>query len=634
MSWVERKTVIYQLEELPVDDEGKLAFIEPSMIRVYMPQLSHSVDIGSWCYTNRRRVSLNTVSPKFSVQEVQLNSFRPQRCSFIRGFIELLRQKSRLNYSASALTTLVREMQHFLSWCDKEFVAALDSKECYVSAVHQYTEVLIDKIRKNKIKPGTGYKEQHYIINIGRWIYDDQYGDLFRSIRKLRKSAASTKVTEKPDIETARRAYNVYKNIFEQISIFVLNVEPFPKKIELEHGHFWFFPSALHFAGPSNVMKKEFLTSKSVCYDYTNGTIRSVDEIKMLSKSCHTYDAIKLRKGRLKLMNEANRNPYHEYRIMAAKFAYYAFMMMFVANTGMNLGNVASLPWKGEYETVKEIQGFKTIKYRAYGREVSFFITNNFLSYFKKVLELRRYILKSMGIADFEYLFFSIRNKSIRILDMSLSKDIHQKLKDSFDFDDRVTTRMWRAFKSDWLIRKTDIQTASLLLQNSPATVAQRYAEGSEHEADQEMKKFFSEYRNELIISSSVTSTSVAPGQCIQSTPVALPYAPIKPDCFKPEGCLFCDKYRVHADETDYKKLLSFRYVLISTKALAHNEQHFNDLQMPVIERIDGLLKNISDSSCLSSDAVKRINMAVNQHGKLDEYWQKKLNILDDLGAF
>ena len=55
---------------------------------------------------------------------------------------------------------------------------------------------------------------------------------------------------------------------------------------------------------------------------------------------------------------------------------------------------------------------------------------------------------------------------------------------------------MWRSFKSDWLIRKRGIPTASLLLQNAPSTLMKYYAEGSEYESEQELTKFFSEYGN------------------------------------------------------------------------------------------------------------------------------------------
>ena len=634
MTWVERKTVTYGLEELPYDDEDKLIFIDPSIIRLHVPGYRYPVDIGSWCYTKRRKASLNCHSPRIAVQEVQPNSFRIQRVDFVRKFIEYLWQLQRMNKSPSTLQTQVNQLQRFLYWCNKEFVTALDSRECYANAIHQYTDEMIDKIRKSRLHINTAASRQQIMIGTGCAVYDDPYSDLFKSVRILRRSNAATNVTEKPDDETARRTYNVYMDLFGQLSDFVIDIEPFPKRIDLEHGYFWFFPTSLPFAGPSNVMSKEALESNFLCYDYINGTIRPLDEIKKLSKDVSPYRGNTNRKHTLKLIEEANRDPYHERRQMAAKLAFNAFIMMFSANTGMNLAQIISLPWTGEYEMGKQKQGFKTIKYRAHNREVAFFITNNFLPVFKKCLRLRSYILNSLGITDFEYLFFSVVNQTLRKLNDSLSTEIHVRLKNSFDFKDKVTTRMWRSFKSDWLIRKSGIPTASLLLQNAPTTLMKHYAEGSQYESEQELTKFFSEYENTLLISASSSSIPIAAGQCLQLDPVAIPFAPIKPNCSLPEGCLYCEKFRVNADETDYKKLLSFRYVLEFSKTLAHDEEHYQRVVSPTIERIDEVKSQILDSGILPSEIVKRITIEVYQYERLDKYWQKKLDLLDDLGAF
>ena len=493
---------------------------------------------------------------------------------------------------------------------------------------------MIDNIRKGKVHINSASMRQQILIAAGRAIYGDQYGDLFKSVRILRRSSAAIKVTEKPDDEIARRSYKIYNDVFEQLSDFVLDIEPFPKRINLEHGYFSFFPTTLRFAGPSNLMRKKILGSQYLCYDYSNGTIRPLDEIIKSLKYSSPAEASQCRQRALKLIEKANRDPYHRHRQNAAQFAFNAFIMMFSANTGTNLGQIVSFPWTGEYETGKQIQGFKSIKYRAHNREVTFHIANNFLPVFKKFLLLRSYILKSFGITDFEYLFFSVGKGSIRKLDPAMSTGFHNKLRNYFDFNHKVTMRMWRAYKSDYVIRKCNIKIASDLLQNSPETVIQHYAEGSEYEAEQELTKFFSEYKNTLLISASLSSTPVAAGQCLQLDPVAIPYAPIKPDCSVQEGCLFCDKYRVHADETDYRKLLSFRYVSEKTKTLAQDEEHYQNLILPAIEKIDQLLRLILDSSVLSNDTAKSIRKDVYENEKLDIYWQKKLDLLDDFGAF
>ena len=97
MTWVERKTVTYRLEDLPFDDVDKPTYIDPSIIRVNVPGYIYPVDIGSWCYTKRRKASKYPWSPRISVQKVQPNSFRIQRVDFVRGFIEYLWQLQRMN---------------------------------------------------------------------------------------------------------------------------------------------------------------------------------------------------------------------------------------------------------------------------------------------------------------------------------------------------------------------------------------------------------------------------------------------------------------------------------------------------------------------------------------------------------
>ena len=634
MSWVERETVTYRLEDLPFDDEGKLTFIDPSIIRLHVPGYRYPVDIGSWCYTVRRKASKNFFSPRISVQEIQPSSFRIQRVDFVRGFIEFLWQLQRMNRASRTINTIVSQFQQFIDVCNKRFVTALDSQECYANAVHQYTEHMIDDTRKGKVHMNSASVRQKTLIRAGRAIYGDQYGDLFKSVRTLRKSNAAINITEKPDHEIARRTYKIYNDVFEQLSDFVLDFEQFPKRIDLEHGFFWFFPTMQSFLSPSNLMSKQALVSNYSCYDYTNGTIRTLDEINNSSRYSRSENAYRSRQNALKLIEEANRDPYHQHRKNAAQLAFNAFIMMFSANTAANLGQIVSFPWTGEYEKEKQIQGFTSIKYRAHNREVTFHIANKFCPVFKKFLLLRSYILESCGITNFEYLFFSVGKRSIRKLDKGMINGFHNKLRDKFGFNHKVTMRMWRAYKSDWLLRKSNIKIASLLLQNSTETVIRHYAEGSEYEAEQELTKFFSEYKNTLLISASLSSTPVAAGQCLQLDPVAIPYAPIKPDCSVQEGCLFCDKYRVHADETDYRKLLSFRYVSEKTKTLAQDEEHYQNLILPAIEKIDQLLSLILDSSALSNDTAESIRKDVYENEKLDNYWQKKLDLLNELGAF
>ena len=196
----------YRLKELPFDDEGKLSIMDPSIIRLHVPGFRYPVDIGSWCYTVRRKASKNVFSPRISVQEVQPSSFRIQRMDFVREFIEFLWQLQCMNKAPRTIQTIVSQFQQFIDVCNKRFVTALDSQECYANAVHQYTEHMIDDIRKGKVHMNSASARQQILITAGRAIYGDQYGDLFKSVRILRSSSAAVNTTEKPDDEIVRRS--------------------------------------------------------------------------------------------------------------------------------------------------------------------------------------------------------------------------------------------------------------------------------------------------------------------------------------------------------------------------------------------------------------------------------------------
>lgn len=99
-------------------------------------------------------------------------------------------------------------------------------------------------------------------------------------------------------------------------------------------------------------------------------------------------------------MDQANADQYHQSRILAASLAQQSFIMLFCANTGMGASQIAQIEWVDQqFSVVREKQGFKTIKYRAGNKEVSFLITTSFIKIFTKYLKLRDHLLK--GTSNF-----------------------------------------------------------------------------------------------------------------------------------------------------------------------------------------------------------------------------------------
>lgn len=197
------------------------------------------------------------------------------------------------------------------------------------------------------------------------------------------------------------------------------------------------------------------------------------------------------------------------------------------------------------------------------------------------------------------------------------------------------SARQWRAYKSDWLIRKTDIATTALLLQNNKETVVKSYMAGSKISADNEMTAFLNSMHLKVIKAKETPTTDISVGHCLKhNEPRAeVSESVIQPNCHQPEGCLFCDKYRVHADEDDIRKLYSCRYVINETRTLAASEVHFEKVFGVVLNRIDSLLKFIASKNNVLSHTVERIKYEVMEEGKLSSYWASKLQMLTELAV-
>jgi len=104
----------------------------------------------------------------------------------------------------------------------------------------------------------------------------------------------------------------------------------------------------------------------------------------------------------------------------------------------------------------------------------------------------------------------------------------------------------------------------------------------------------------------------------------------VQPDCRTVEGCLFCDQYRVHADASDIRKLLSCRHCvrLLSSRAGAIDE--YEGSFGVVLRRVDFLLDELR---MREPALVAQIELDVDIEGNLDVFWSSKLDQLYELGV-
>jgi len=247
------------------------------------------------------------------------------------------------------------------------------------------------------------------------------------------------------------------------------------------------------------------------------------------------------------------------------------------------------------------------------GKPITCEIQNTFFPSFRKFLALREYLLSG---EKFPYLFFKLGQhasgapEKLQANYPILAKTMLLKVDPTLP---HISPRKWRAAMSDWAVRHHDPSVAASLLQNSERMVLKHYAAGSTATHLAEMGAYFRGVSNVVLARAEPLPNAVsrATGLCtdfghpkILGVGEALPI----PDCRKPEGCLFCEKYRLHADETDIRKLLSCQFCMRAMSSLAPDKEQYERLFGTVFARIDALIEMLRKHDF---ELVERIKIEV-----------------------
>lgn len=629
MTWIERETIDFPIDELPFDKEEKILLIDFSRLRVILPGKKTIHDLGVLCFKERIRKDRCAAKQGFMVWQVNPETLYPERKQAIKQFAKYIYSLHCFGKRSKTILCYINVLKHFIRWCDNEypqaFLTIIEARRAYFL----YTKMLMDEVRKNSLHINSAAINQRRILSILSAIFDDNSGFLVAGIKKIRNSRIAANNTIPPSEIVAQQAIVLYTHLFNGISKFLLNNESYPFQMKLPCETVWVFPGHPTFATQSMLLNRSGLKERLWVWDYTNGKILTYEEIK------HHYSrpprAKEMIKNAIQFLKNANSDQYHFARLNLAFLAIECFIMLFIANTGMNITPLSQLQWdtNQDFQCRKNIQhGFKTVKHRAGGTNVEFHITNHFLPYFRRYLELRKWVLQGQNAPLF---FLRDKQHNIKNVDNNLAIKLRVKLK-KFGLV-LPSARQWRAYKSDWLIRTTDIATTALLLQNSKETVVQSYIAGSKISADNEMTAFLNGMHLKVIKAKQAPTTEISVGHCLeyQTPETEVSGSSIQPDCQQPEGCLFCVKYRVHADEDDIRKLCSCRYVINETRTLAASEMHFEKVFGVVLNRIDSLLKFIASKNNVLNQTVERIKCEVMEEGKLTIYWASKLQMLTEL---
>lgn len=629
-----RITIIY---DLPL--QKGMEILRPETVILRFPNRK-TTDVGALCYLHREPPPQpgQRIRRPSEGRLVDLQSFTKKRAEQIRTLIfhisdELEKSGLRFETVRDHTTRFVA----FMSWADaNDCHDVLNNAESARQALVLYIAHIRERVVASSISLNSGSRQQYVVSNyLERFL---EVENLSRGINLLSKSPSEIECTVPPNENNQSRVLCLCEALFNGISALTLEGKSYPhpitlpKYLDYPNDTLWVFPSLSWFM--SSKMQADRLTKWYQCsgYNYREGRLSTLDEIKSLKSGVSAksnYKLLLLLASRQ--IHSANNNLRHAQRRHLGMIALNTFILIFLAQTGMNWAQLINLPWNDDYDVSATHQAFRTIKWRAHGRIVSFELPVAFLPKFKRFLELRKYLLDNRTC---DLLFFKLGNKGtgdpvqIKTGPLSTYRTLQRIDPDLLV----IKPREWRAAKSDWLIRNADPSTAALILQNSERTILASYAAGSETVHLEELSSFLDKVSETVIEKGKITHGEVsrATGICSAygSPRNIAAWVPIQPDCKGQEGCLFCEKFRVHADEIDTRKLISFRYCLQQTSHLASSEEIYQSTLTPIFKRIESILADISSRD---EAMVIRVTKEVEEQGELESYWAQKLEMLLEL---
>jgi len=586
---------------------------------------AHSRFILSQVLYSERKI---TIFPSY-ILEANKKTYNQNRKRVIKYFIEeIIVKYYQLGKKEITINSKFSELMKFINWSDEHSLCFLENIEAATNVFWQYTYYLKDRIRLGTLNTNTAQRTQKQAYKMLHNIFDDKKNKILVGNRLI--ISTRSKKREKSSEEDQKYHFNFCYKLFHRLTDFLLEGKAYPLKLDLPGGEVWSLPSSRVFINSNKHSSRTF--------SYSDGAIKSEDEIYSFLKLEYYSEARSIRNKFLKQLDKHNSNLRSKKRISLGYYALKAYYLYFLTITQMNDSTAATLLWSDEYTIEKKKQKFRNIKYRAGNKPVEFQIQSKFINDFKKFLKLRDYVLAGK---KFDYLFFNQQKNSIepsfsnsqKIGDFSSS--IHNLFIMYIDPNlPRLTSRQLRVNKTYQVIKTDGIVAASQLAQSSINTIATYYLGESQESTNEQFEKYFDQL-NKNIFQKSSNDTELSVGQCrsFNSPEPNVSIKGIDIDCNKAEGCLFCKHYGLHADETDIKKLFSLKYVIKESRYIAKSEEHFLGVYGIVLNRIDNIISQIIKEQRQSQENINLFQKDVFENENLHPYWEHKLKTLINMGV-
>ena len=529
-----------------------------------------------------------------------------------------------------------------------------DYEQCY-QYYEKYTQELL--IKKSQLKASIDKKGMASLVDTQLTfaelicLHHNKPLDEFKSssIRiKAGKPQSNIKVV---DIDDLSYFYEVNKRIFYAIKNFIMERKEFPFIFDDDFVGmpFYFYPkSGFETSAVQYFFNKDGLLFNEVEFE---NNISKIDQSfgKMSPEGYQNY----LRSLYKRISSTDNNGVYFKSlgRAKLINYAVSAFSICLYCESSINPAQLYTLQIDDFSEYQDSVKGYKLFarKPRAKYKELSFIIDVKMLPLLKAYKEFRHWCLQLTNDKKNQDALFSF----------NCQKGYKKKPFDKFLPYTGATALNYQRFLSAYLpnvqwykptvIRKTtgnfvfedtkSIAAASQKLGNTPKVFSRHYSDATDHTVKVQITNFFNSIHSSIInkyrenedtidVCINTDRKKTAIGGCKDEAAPKLKTGfnddLEKPNCSNPSSCLFCEKYVVHSDEEDIRKLMSLKKILsMSDKT---------EEVLIVGNRINEILKILLDKYPHTIDIFINVAESVND-GKFDEYWRDHLNLLLELGV-
>lgn len=553
---------------------------------------------------------------------VDESTYKESNVPFIKTFISYIDISLQLGRSDKTITNKILCIKRFFKYINENDLFEIKNKENAQKVYQSYSLFLRQELRIGNISNNTAQNLQYRALEFLEFHFDDDKSFIGSDIALIKTSKnllGNTSARDKKDISYA---FNFYLKMFDQITNFLTGHNKYPYKINVSNRDMYILPY--------RNMKKIFVTKSSAnqFFDFEKGRLKDKIEFKS-----HPNRRIKERlKYHKDIFDNNNLREDTQVRMELGEMALKCYFMHFLSVTGMNDSVASTIIWTDDFRKNKGSQSFKNIKCRANNKVVEFEIQKIFHKYFKKFIVLRDFLLDGN---ESEYLFFEGHQEKTKLSKRQITGSFSSGITRKFSLIDpclpRINSRELRVYKTNYNIKKHGIVIASQIAQNSISTILRHYTGENSESTSSEITDYF-ESLNILEDNTISKGVKTPIGSCndYNNPKTEAGLDNIKSNCVQSEGCLFCEKYRIHADNEDIRKLFSLLYIINETRFVTPSQEYFDKTYLIVIERIKNILSFIS--SHRGQNAVKLIENDVMENQNLHPYWENKLEMLIDVG--